>query len=82
ISSQLVRPAYREYRLIQAAKTWNDAQAYCRANFDDLATVITNKDFMKIYNLAQTKQFTSQAWIGLYTDISGWHWSLGNESLG
>lgn len=31
---------------------------------------------------AQRQNFTSSAWIGLYSDSNSWHWSLGYEPLG
>ncbi|KAF5891037.1 C-type mannose receptor 2-like, partial [Clarias magur] len=76
-----VLPDYREYHLIQHGRNWTEAQAYCRAHFDDLATINSNKGLVTIQNLAQG-QLTSTAWIGMYTDRSGFYWSLGNEPLG
>lgn len=67
----------REYHLIQQVKNWNDAQAYCRATYDDLATMETASDITKLQSMSSFR-----AWVGLYTERSGWHWSLNNESLG
>ncbi|XP_017306813.1 macrophage mannose receptor 1 [Ictalurus punctatus] len=71
-----------QYFLILEEKTWTDAQAYCRANYDDLATIAGWSDLDKIKAEAQAHKFISYAWIGLYTNTSAWRWSLGNQSLG
>ncbi|XP_053088248.1 asialoglycoprotein receptor 2-like [Pangasianodon hypophthalmus] len=72
----------RKYYLIQQGKTWSDAQAYCRATYTDLATINSTDDMVKLQDEAKTQQFNSSAWIGLYTNINSWHWSLKNEPLG
>ncbi|XP_046691048.1 lymphocyte antigen 75-like isoform X1 [Silurus meridionalis] len=71
-----------KYHLIQQGKTWNDAQAYCRAKYIDLATINGKEDIVNFRNEAQTQKFSSSAWIGLYTNINSWHWSFTNEPLG
>lgn len=72
----------RKYFLIRQGKTWNDAEAYCRANYIDLAIIDGNKNMVEIQNEAMEQKITSGAWIGLYTNINSWHWSFGNEPLG
>ncbi|XP_053086714.1 putative C-type lectin domain family 20 member A [Pangasianodon hypophthalmus] len=37
---------------------------------------------IKLQNEAQKHQFTSNAWIGLFNDVTSWRWSLGNQPLG
>lgn len=69
------------YFLILQGKTWPD-EAYCRANYDDLATIEGWADLANVQSEAQKQQFSSYAWIGLYTNSSAWRWSLGNQSLG
>ncbi|KAK3554330.1 hypothetical protein QTP70_020813 [Hemibagrus guttatus] len=72
----------RTYYLIQEGKTWDDAKAYCRAKYTDLAIIKSNEEMAKLQNVAQTQQFSSNAWIGMYTNINKWQWSMGNEPLG
>lgn len=72
----------RKYFLVLQGSTWADAQAYCRANYDDLATIESWDDLSKIQTEAQNQQFSSDAWIGFYTNTTALRWSLGNESLG
>ncbi|KAK3529398.1 hypothetical protein QTP70_031145, partial [Hemibagrus guttatus] len=78
----LVQSVPHKYYLIQQGKTWSDAQAYCRATHTDLAIVESNEDMVRLQNEAQTQQFISSAWLGLWNDINSWRWSLGNEPLG
>lgn len=64
-------------------KTWTDAQIYCKARYVDLATIETSDEINRLLNVAHTKNFTSDAWIGLYYDVAvDWHWSLTNGAIG
>ncbi|XP_027027120.1 C-type mannose receptor 2-like [Tachysurus fulvidraco] len=72
----------RKYYLIQQAKNWTDAQAYCKATHTDLAIIQSNEEMVQLMNEAQRQKFISNAWIGLYNDINSWRWSMGNEPLG
>ncbi|KAF7703013.1 hypothetical protein HF521_022020, partial [Silurus meridionalis] len=78
----LILSVPRKYFLIQEGKTWSDAQAYCKANYTDLAIIQNTDDVVQIQNEIQGKQFKSSAWIGLYNDNNSWRWSLGNVPLG
>ncbi|XP_058236152.1 putative C-type lectin domain family 20 member A [Hemibagrus wyckioides] len=78
----LVLSFSRTYYLIQERKTWDNAKAYCRATYTDLAIIKSNEEMANLQNVAQTQQFSSNAWIGMYTNINKWQWSMGNEPLG
>ncbi|KAK3544755.1 hypothetical protein QTP86_026732 [Hemibagrus guttatus] len=78
----LVHSVPHKYYLIQQGKTWNEAQAYCRATHTDLAIIRNNDDMVQLQNETQRQQFSSTAWIGLYNPINSWRWSMGNEPLG
>lgn len=69
----------REYVLIQEQKNWDDAQAYCRRNYMDLATVQNIQDWTNLQTAVQPA--LSLVWIGLYNDINSWRWSNQDESL-
>ncbi|XP_057189944.1 macrophage mannose receptor 1-like [Triplophysa rosa] len=71
----------REYILIKELKTWTDAQAYCRLNHNDLATVQTDEDRTNLHQTASENAFTSYGWIGLYNDINSWRWSYQDEGV-
>ncbi|XP_051994302.1 putative C-type lectin domain family 20 member A isoform X2 [Xyrauchen texanus] len=68
-----------EYVLIQEYKTWKDAQAYCRKNYSDLATVQTDEDGNKINKLSIDRE--AYSWIGLYADVNSWRWSFNDENV-
>ncbi|XP_017210904.1 C-type mannose receptor 2 isoform X2 [Danio rerio] len=59
---------------ISDAKTWPDAQSYCRQHYTDLA-VIQNKLENSLVR-SQMKPYSS-AWIGLFRDT--WKWSDGTN---
>ncbi|KAF7704932.1 hypothetical protein HF521_020218 [Silurus meridionalis] len=72
----------RKYYLIQQPKTWNDSQVYCRANHEDLAVIESVENVIRFQSDMKKQNFTSSAWIGLYSDVNNWRWSLGNEPVG
>ncbi len=61
--------------------TWENAQNYCRTHHIDLATVQSNENWTRLQEAADEQRFSGFAWIGLYNDINGWHWSYNEESL-
>lgn len=79
---KLSSSVHHKYYLIQQGRNWSDAQAYCRATHTGLATIETTDGMIRLQNIAQSQQFSSGAWIGLYNDINSWRWSMGNEPLG
>ncbi|XP_048013313.1 macrophage mannose receptor 1-like [Megalobrama amblycephala] len=69
----------RQYVLIQEQKTWYQAQAYCRENHIDLATVQNDDDWA---NLRETvNKMAKMAWVGLYNDVYSWRWSYQDENI-
>ncbi|XP_027012184.2 C-type lectin domain family 10 member A-like [Tachysurus fulvidraco] len=78
----LVLSVPRRYYLVQQRKTWSDAQAYSRATHTDLAIIDSNDNMVRLQKEAQSQQFSSSAWIGLYNPINSWRWSVGNKPLG
>ncbi|MCI4383846.1 hypothetical protein PGIGA_G00031410 [Pangasianodon gigas] len=78
----LILSVPRKYYLIQQERSWSDAQAYCRAMHTDLAIIKSDDNMVRLQNEAQRQQFSSSAWIGLYSDINSWRWSLGNKAVG
>nr|XP_024655567.1 putative C-type lectin domain family 20 member A [Maylandia zebra] len=60
--------------------SWDEARAYCRENYTDLAQVFDLTDMRRLQDSAQNQ---TQAWIGLYNITIGdnrtWHWSLPGE---
>lgn len=69
-----------QYVLIQEQRTWDEAQAYCRQNFIDLATVQSNEDLTNLQEAIQPA-LTSLTWTGLYNDVNSWRWSYKDENV-
>ncbi|XP_048012769.1 macrophage mannose receptor 1-like [Megalobrama amblycephala] len=69
----------RQYVLIQEQKTWYQAQAYCRENHIDLATVQNNDDWANLRDTVY--KMAKMAWVGLYNDIYSWRWSYQDENI-
>ncbi|XP_030578978.1 C-type mannose receptor 2-like [Archocentrus centrarchus] len=66
-----------EFHFINVNKTWEEAQAYCRESYTDLAKVF---DLTDMRRLQSSTQYKGEAWIGLYSkpgkENRTWHWSL------
>lgn len=55
---------------------WQDAQQYCRINYDDLATIENLTDI----SMLKPGFAYSWAWIGLHDDPNSWKYNMGNDS--
>uniref|UniRef100_A0A3Q3FP74 C-type lectin domain-containing protein n=1 Tax=Labrus bergylta TaxID=56723 RepID=A0A3Q3FP74_9LABR len=60
----LVTCHHIEYHLIEEAKTWDEAQRYCKENYTDLATVSDMTDMKRLREIVNTQE----AWIGLQSN--------------
>ncbi|KAK3507648.1 hypothetical protein QTP70_032244 [Hemibagrus guttatus] len=69
------------YHLIKQTYTWPVAQNYCRVMYTDMATIITDDDWLRLNKEAMSKGFTAYTWIGLYDDVDSWRWSLNELPL-
>ncbi|XP_034148857.1 C-type mannose receptor 2 isoform X2 [Esox lucius] len=67
-----------QYEFVNMAKTWSQAQLYCRQNYGDLVTIGDQTEMDKLIN-ALPAGWSGPAWIGLY-NIS-WTWSLNDTQL-
>uniref|UniRef100_A0A8C8K3A0 C-type lectin domain-containing protein n=1 Tax=Oncorhynchus tshawytscha TaxID=74940 RepID=A0A8C8K3A0_ONCTS len=67
-----------KYYMGQGSLTWEEAQTACRANGDDLASILTQEDYTAFQSITETRQF--EMWIGLYwkTSTRMWEWSNGD----
>ncbi|TKS93158.1 C-type mannose receptor 2 [Collichthys lucidus] len=61
----------REYHFVSDAKTWLDAQKYCRMKYKDLAPVNDEQDLGKLSDVVPAR--VSAIFIGLHRN---WSWSL------
>lgn len=64
------------YILVEEAKTWTEAQRYCKEKYTDLASVRNKQDLAQLNNLIGSNSYV---WIGLHTDPEAWRWSLENQ---
>ncbi|KAL6472008.1 hypothetical protein MHYP_G00206580 [Metynnis hypsauchen] len=70
----LVSP--RQYHFVNEAKSWAEAQSFCRRTYTDLATVDNWRDMSRLLG-SVNGTYDGSAWIGLYDDPkNSWRWSL------
>ncbi|XP_062254611.1 macrophage mannose receptor 1-like [Platichthys flesus] len=63
-----------DFHFINDGKNYEDAKSYCRATYNDLATVHNLADMTSLTTLVSTA--ADRAWIGLEARAVGmWHWS-------
>ncbi|KAI4892319.1 hypothetical protein NFI96_003462 [Prochilodus magdalenae] len=68
--------ATNKYHFVHKAKSFADAQLYCRNTYSDLATINDMEDMNTLLETV-TDGYTDLAWIGLYQQSAAeWHWSL------
>lgn len=70
-----------KYYVILTAMTWPKAQNYCRTKYNDLATIVSDEDWVKVNNELGRNNVIPRCWTGLYNDINSWRWSLNNVLL-
>ncbi|XP_039532863.1 macrophage mannose receptor 1-like isoform X1 [Pimephales promelas] len=58
------------YTMVKTAKTWSDAQSYCRQYHTDLATIHNSEENQQITQILFSGYYI---WIGLFQD--SWEWS-------
>ena len=63
------------------AKTWTEAQSYCREWYTDLATIGNTEEMRKLNDTVSAAGHSSDVWIGLYSHID-WKWSDGFNQSG
>ncbi|XP_053086696.1 C-type mannose receptor 2-like [Pangasianodon hypophthalmus] len=61
--------------------SWSVAQNYCRVMYTDLATILSDTDWLRLKKEGANKGLATSAWIGLYSDINNWRWSLNDLPL-
>ncbi|XP_027004148.2 putative C-type lectin domain family 20 member A [Tachysurus fulvidraco] len=81
VAFSILRDISHNYELIMTPQSWPNAQNYCRTMYTDLATVISDTDWLRLKKEAASKGLTSSAWIGVYDDITSWRWSLNDVRL-
>lgn len=80
VALSILNTTPHKYDLIMSQVTWSNAQNYCRVIYNDLATIQSDTDWVRL-NKAGSKSPSSSAWVGLYNDIDSWRWSLDDLPL-
>lgn len=65
----------QRYYIVKDAKTWTEAQSYCRENHTDLVTINSEEDMVRLSHMLWDNDDV-EFWIGLYEDVYNWKWSL------
>uniref|UniRef100_A0AAY5EXV5 C-type lectin domain-containing protein n=1 Tax=Electrophorus electricus TaxID=8005 RepID=A0AAY5EXV5_ELEEL len=81
VAISVVQSVPHTYYLITTPKTWTDAKTYCEETYTDLAVVLSYRDWIKFHLTVQSKDLSTDAWVGLFNDIKGWRWSFKNITL-
>ncbi|XP_035536282.1 macrophage mannose receptor 1-like [Morone saxatilis] len=69
----------QSYRIVRDAKTWTEAQRYCREKYTDLVTINSEEDMIRLSHLLWDDD--DEVWIGLHSDFNHWKWSLKKEGF-
>ncbi|CAJ1086590.1 macrophage mannose receptor 1-like [Xyrichtys novacula] len=70
-----------QYYYVSEAKTWTEAQTFCREKYTDLATVKNAEEVKQLTDTVKAHSYKSLVWIGVYTKIE-WKWSDGYTASG
>ncbi|XP_053267389.1 secretory phospholipase A2 receptor [Pleuronectes platessa] len=70
-----------QYHFVSDAKTWTEAQSYCREKYTDLATVENTEEIKKLNDTVSAAGYSSEVWIGLHRHPH-WKWSDGFNKRG
>ncbi|XP_068163788.1 C-type mannose receptor 2 [Antennarius striatus] len=62
------------YHFIQEAKTWSEAQQFCRKAYADLVSIDSIQDLKRLEQLVDVNN--SMVFLGLHRE---WHWSLSDH---
>lgn len=71
----------RDFFYVDMAKTWLEAQSYCRKKHTDLATVDNMSEMQTLINQVDPFYF-GDVWIGLTKGAeTRWGWSMGDNTI-
>uniref|UniRef100_A0A3Q4GGN4 C-type lectin domain-containing protein n=1 Tax=Neolamprologus brichardi TaxID=32507 RepID=A0A3Q4GGN4_NEOBR len=70
-----------DYHYVDDAKTWTEAQSYCKQTHTDLASIENTEEMKQLNSTVSPAAHSSELWIGLYSQIS-WRWSDGLTGSG
>lgn len=71
----------RDYFYVNMAKTWLEAQSYCREKHTDLATVDNMREMQTLIDQVDLF-YLGDVWIGLRKGAeTRWGWSMGDDTI-
>ncbi|XP_073510752.1 lymphocyte antigen 75-like isoform X2 [Phyllobates terribilis] len=74
VSVSVAFAAYPQYYLVKQSFTWLEAVSYCKSQYTDLVSTLTDMELLPVFAVAGW----NDAWIGLYLCSPGvWRWSNG-----
>ncbi|XP_042615168.1 C-type mannose receptor 2-like [Cyprinus carpio] len=74
----------RKHIFINNAKTWSDAQKFCRENYADLSIIDSQVELLRFKNDSKNQRADStQSWIGLSKPSANgtWVWNDGSDEI-
>uniref|UniRef100_A0A672LM59 C-type lectin domain-containing protein n=1 Tax=Sinocyclocheilus grahami TaxID=75366 RepID=A0A672LM59_SINGR len=74
----------RKHIFINNAKTWSNAQKFCRENYADLSTIDSQEELLRFKNDSKNQTADStHSWVGLSKPSANgkWVWSDGSEEI-
>ncbi|XP_043104482.1 secretory phospholipase A2 receptor-like [Puntigrus tetrazona] len=74
LSSGLIKRHF----FVKKEMTWDSAHSYCNVFFHDLSTFINELEQQQFLQDAANQ--TSNAWVGLHTELGVWRWSGGQTA--
>lgn len=72
----ILRTVPHRYELVSSLVTWPVAQNHCRVIYTDLATILSDTDWLRVTAASRSIRPSTAAWVGLYNDVNSWRWSL------
>ncbi|XP_053475463.1 macrophage mannose receptor 1-like [Ictalurus furcatus] len=81
VTVSVLRTVPHNYDLMMTTVTWPVAQNYCRVMYTDLATILSDTDWLRFEKEAASKGLTTSAWVGLQNDPKSFSWSLNDLPL-
>ncbi|CAJ1086693.1 macrophage mannose receptor 1-like [Xyrichtys novacula] len=70
-----------QYHFVSEAKTWTNAQTFCRETYTDLVTVKNTEEMNQLIATVSSYGYDSSFWIGVSSMIE-WKWSDGYTASG
>uniref|UniRef100_A0A671PLX8 C-type lectin domain-containing protein n=1 Tax=Sinocyclocheilus anshuiensis TaxID=1608454 RepID=A0A671PLX8_9TELE len=81
---ELTLTLIRKHIFINNAKTWSDAQKFCRENYADLSTIDSHEELTRFKSDSNNqKAGSTESWVGLskLSVHSQWMWSDGSKEI-